>query len=462
MSASYLLRPHQKRALLSDKRHVAMFGGIGSGKTDVSASWVIMKVVEADAWPRGMAQGIIAANTYPQLFDSTLRRMFNNWHGLGIPFEPSELPRTHRPLTVRIGHLGQWREILCRSLERPETLAGVEVGWLDIDEAWGTVIETVDLLNGRVRATAQPNNQTLYTTTLDDFDSWMHQMFVEDFDEARMECIYARTHDNAPNLPPGYIAELRAAYDDALYRRMVLAQWVSLLRGSIYRSFDRDAHVDTRAEFDKKLPVHWWHDFNIAVGKPMSSVLAHFRMGRTPLRPADYQPREGESEDDPGGVPRPEVHIFDEIVIPDAGTEDVAIEAKGGKYADAVPIAKWTISGDAAGRARSPSSKRSDYDVLYQHGFTRQNVPASNPPIKTRHNTFNTMLKAASGDVRIVIHPRCRTLIKGLETGKLKTGARLVEVETYQQHVTTAAGYGIAQHMAIKAKKRKRRRLVSV
>ena len=51
---------------------------------------------------------------------------------------------------------------------------------------------------------------------------------------------------------------------------------------------------------------------------------------------------------------------------------------------------------------------------------------------------MNAMLKAADGTVSLFIHPRCKTLLRGLETVKLKPGAQYVETETREQHVTTA------------------------
>ena len=60
---------------------------------------------------------------------------------------------------------------------------------------------------------------------------------------------------------------------------------------------------------------------------------------------------------------------------------------------------------------------------------------------RERHNQMNAMLKAADGTVSLFIHPRCKTLLRGLETVKLKPGAQYVEAETREQHVTTALGY---------------------
>ncbi|MBT3287751.1 MAG: hypothetical protein HN380_10435 [Victivallales bacterium] len=95
----------------------------------------------------------------------------------------------------------------------------------------------------------------------------------------------------------------------------------------------------------------------------------------------------------------------------------------------------------AAGRARDTRSKTTNYQIIADTGFPRQDVPRTNPPVRERHNQMNAMLKDADGTVSLFIRPRCKTLLRGLETVKLKPGAQYVEAETREQHVTTALGY---------------------
>jgi hypothetical protein len=72
-------------------------------------------------------------------------------------------------------------------------------------------------------------------------------------------------------------------------------------------------------------------------------------------------------------------------------------------------------------------------------------VPRANPPVRERHNQMNAMLKPADGTVSLLIHRRCKTLLRGLETVKFKPGAQYVETETREQRVTTAPGYLVAR-----------------
>lgn len=422
----YQARPHQARALASRKRHVFLGCGVGSGKTDTASVWAPMKCAEALSWPTHKAQGIICANTYPQLYDSTLRNLFVNWDRMGIPFRPAELPRGYYPITLEILIHGQWRQILCRSLDSPKTLAGLEVGWAICDEVWATEFNAIKVINARVRATEQPLNQTLYATTLDDITSWMYD-FVTQTSPDRIEIIYATTYDNEPNLPEGYIEDLKDLYSASEFERMVMAKWVSLKAGRVYPQFDRSRHVAAEPfSYDPLLgAVYWAHDFNVAEGVPLSSVL--------------FQVHPNQDEDG-RRLGEPIVSALDEIVLDGSDVHDACDELEARPYHQGVE--EWVICGDASGR-RLASSKVTDYGILRQRGYTHHRVPNRNPPIRSRIESVRRILRSADDGSRCVISPHCATLIKGLETVSYKPNAVGVEKQTREQHITTALGYAV-------------------
>ncbi|MCB2186730.1 MAG: terminase family protein [Deltaproteobacteria bacterium] len=422
----YRARPHQLRVLNSRKKLVFMGGGVGSGKTDVGSLWALGK---AAATPPGVL-GLVAANSYTQLVDSTLRNLYKNWTTWGVDLEPATLPRRSDPWNLAV-HTGRGRvEILCRSLESYQMLAGVELGWAWLDECFLARREAVDLILARLRDRRMAG-QVLLTTTLDEPGSWLHQMFVENFDPALMDVFYATTYDNQANLPPGYIEGLQAAYPRQLFQRMVLAKWVALGGESIYYNFARAAHVREDAEFEPQRDLLWALDFNIGRGKPMSSCLAQIRPGR-----------------DAAGRVRPELVVFDEIILETADTGQAVTEFQARPWLREL-AGRVRIYGDASGHARDTRSRVTDYAILREAGFPDQRVPARNPPLRDRHNAVNALLKNAAGDVRLSVHPRCRVLIQGLESVRLKQGADYLEEETFAQHVTTALGYLICREFPL-------------
>ena len=454
---------HQLEALNSDAPEIFMGCGWAAGKTTTQGPWIIKKIFEVDYVPPDLNQGLIAANTYQQLINSTLTNLYEQWRAMGIIFKPDTLPKGNAAFKIQVAAHGQWRNILCASLRNDDALHGSEFGFGAIDEAWGAKKQAVDIAISRVRAEYQGSTQVLLTTTLDDQESWMYERYVLDLDrdpsmeydqevgpvtfvdpagrvavKPQRHVIYAPTWANLHNLAPGYYEKQLASLDERSKARFLDAKWVSLLSGLIYPQFQQTLHVSEMAEFDPSLPVYWSHDFNIGVDsegnpKPMSSCLAQVKKG-------PRVDKRGNIVLGPDGRPlmRPELHVFDEIILDSSDTNDVVEAIKEKPWFTSV--SKFIITGDASGRAKDTRSGTTDYKILKAAGYKRQQVPKANPQRKVRYNEVGAMLRASNGDVRFKLHPRCRTLKRGLESTRFKPGGDK-ELETRSQHVTTALGY---------------------
>ena len=408
MPQDIALLNHQYRVLASKKREVFLGGGVGAGKTMIGSLWAILK---ARKTPKDV-YGLIVSNTYPQLYDTTIRALYDIAGKAGIKMLPAQIPRGRGPTDLLIQTPSGQTRVLIRSLEHYERLSGLEVGWFWADEVWQTRKEAIDVLNARLRDKRMGRLQSLYTSTLDDPSTWMYQRFVENVNPKRTDVFYAKTEDN-PHLPKDYIDTLKSTYSESMYRRMVLSEWVALDQNRIYTSFSRNHNVSDEVRREEGLPLLWSHDFNIGMGKPMSSCILQFH------------PRTNE------------YHVIDEIILDKADTHDAVDEFLSRYSSEGV-----VIYGDASGQARDTRSRLTDFEILRRAGFTNQKVPRSNPPVRERHNLVNALLKSADGKVRIKISPKCKTLIKGLDTVHLKKGANYVEDDSQrEQHVTTALGY---------------------
>jgi hypothetical protein len=422
----YRARPHQAQVIKSKKKLVFMGGGVGAGKTDVGSIWVWRK---AGVTPKGVV-GVICANTYSQLLDSTLWNCYRKWNEWGLDVRPRDLPKVHRPFNIHIYNGNHFVEIRCRSLDAYQLLSGQEVGWIWVDEAFLTKKEAIDVLLARLRDKRMPPEdylQLLMTTTLDEPSGWMYELFVDNFDPRMMEVLYARTYDNLKNLPDDYIPTLQKLYTKRMFERMVDCKWVALDADVIYYNFERNVHISKHAEYDPYLPIIWSHDFNIGSGKPMSSCLGQVKRAYGP-----------------DGVMREELHWFDEIVIESADTNEAVEEFKQREWVEPYQYERVIVHGDASGKSRDTRSKTTDYGIIEAAGFDVSAVPRSNPPIRERHNAANALLKNAADDVRMLVHPRCKQLAKGLETCTLKKGAQYLEDDTiFSQHVTAACTYAV-------------------
>ena len=427
---------HQEKALQSVKPYVFLGCGVGAGKTHVGSGWVMPKLIQQHK----KAIGLIGANSYAQLIDSTLRNVFKLWDLWGIDYHPKELPRGHKPFSIFVRISGSWVEILCRSLDSYLMLSGIELSWAWLDEVFQTKKEAIDIVDARLRESRDSDlpsemlvnvprtkNQLLLTTTLDDPSTWMYEMFVDKFNPKLMDVIYATTHSNEKNLPVGYVERLKASYTKEQFDRMVLAKWVFLGGMQIYYAFSRDNINADIAEYDPDLPIRWTHDFNIGQGKPMSSALCQIKK------------QDG----------KPIMTQFDELILESTDTNQAIREYESRKWIKTTPKHNTIIYGDASGRAKDTRSNTTDYGLLRDAGFTRQVVPRANPSIRDRHNAVNALMKNANNEIRYYVHPRCKTTIKGWETVKLKKGANYLEEETYSQHVTTANGYFVMEEFPL-------------
>jgi hypothetical protein len=305
-----------------------------------------------------------------------------------------------------------------------KSTTGVDICWVEeaeavSEESWRTLIPTI----------RKPGSEIWLTWNREDPESATEQRFIIN-PPANSRIVEINYTDNPwfPEVLEEERLEDLHRYDKHMYAHVWLGHCIERTGLEIYYAFEDKLHVSDSVKYNPALPIRWSHDFNIGEGKPMSSCL-----GQIVEAPG------------PDGKPRKELHIFDELILETADTNEAAEEMLG-RYGCKNVI----VYGDASGKARDTRSKKTDYAILSERGFTVQRVPAANPPIRERHNAVNALLKNAAGDVRVKIHPRCKTLIKGLKTVKLKPGAQYLEEETYSQHCTTAFGYMVIAEFPIR------------
>jgi hypothetical protein len=360
---------------------VCLAGGVGCGKTEVG---IVKSVIKSFEEKRSM--GVIASNTYTQLQDATLTRFLmrlDEW---------------------KIRHKMNWNRmvlkiadnppILCRSLTNWEKLAGIEIGWYYIDEAWGSPIDGFRELNRRMRCPHAKMLQGFLTTNLNGYD-WIYEEFYEKPLEdknlrSKRGLIRATTLDN-PILVKDYIENLSATLTYELLQQWVFAQFVNINAKAAYYNFRRTTHVDAeRASFREDLPLRFTMDFN-------------------------YNPLCGSVGQQAGNTG----WTFEEFVLEQASTYDLCDKFitqfrnfRGDVY----------VYGDATGKRHQTQSKHSDYDIIRNKlrpifgDRLHLKVPGHNPPIRDRLNSVNMKLKNALSVATYFIHPRCRKTILDFET----------------------------------------------
>ena len=407
---TYKRNPFQKRikeALARNKLINAFFAGWRTGKTDYIC---IEHIVKRQLYSNPDVLHLIAANTYSQLIDSTLRTLFSKLDLLGIPHEPRQLPKTSRPFSLFIYNGDKWVEFLCRSMDNFDTVAGTTLGSFWLDEVWNTEKWTYDLALSRLSDKTSKHLQGVLSSTTDEPGHWMYTEIVQKLQFNKpignglkpsdlIEIVYGSTYDNAKNLAPGYIEGLETSLDPKLFQRYVKAAWISLVQGKMFYQFDRDLHLRD-LKYDQHLPLFISSDFNI-----------------DPMCWSIWQRH------------KDELWCIDQIMVPgNADTETCCRELATRYFQNPQNHRSLIWFGDASGRSGSTKSQNSDYDII--KAFCRANrlqlnlqVDLSNPSIRDSANAVNARLKNGQGTVNLFFDKhKCPDVILSVEGCSYKPG----------------------------------------
>ncbi|WP_281661601.1 terminase large subunit domain-containing protein [Microvirgula aerodenitrificans] len=370
--ASFLAMPHKFRAYVA---------GFGSGKT-----WVGCGGLMQHFWEYPRINAGYFAPTYPQIRDifyPTVEEVARDW-GLRV-----DIVESNKEVHIYEGR--RYRgTVICRSMEKPETIIGFKIGKALCDEldvmkapkarlAWRKII-------ARMRYAVDGLKNGVDVTTTPEGFKFVYEQFVKAVrDKPHLGGLYgliqASTYDNAANLPDDYIQSLLDSYPPELIDAYLRGQFVNLTSGSIYPNFDRNLN-HTDAEMREGEPLHIGMDFNVL---RMAAVVYVIRDGR-PL-------------------------AVDELVDVRDTPAMARMIAERWRPGHAI-----TIYPDASGQnTSSKSASESDLSILRQAGFSL-NVTGTNPAVRDRVLATNAMLLNANGERRMLVNThRCPKFTEGLE-----------------------------------------------
>jgi phage terminase large subunit len=219
-----LLFPRQMRFVRDTRPYPAYVGGIGSGKSFAGAAKVVSRINRKEL-------GMIAAPTYPMLRDATRRTLLEMFDLFGIPYD---LHKSENIITIpNSGH-----EILCRSLDNPDTLRGPNLDYAWIDEGGLIDREGWRVVKGRVRTGSNP--QAWITTTPKGrnylWEEWERDGTGNELDPTH-PLYRVRTTENY-HLPEGWAEGL--GYTDEFYSQEIGGEFVAF-EGLVYAGFNRAA-----------------------------------------------------------------------------------------------------------------------------------------------------------------------------------------------------------------------------
>jgi hypothetical protein len=409
----YTPLPSQAAFHKSTARMKGFSGPIGAGKSQALCHEAIRLSYVNPGRP-----GLIGAPTYPMLRDTTQQALFDILNSNQIPYE---FAKAENILVMR--ETGS--RIMFRPLDEFERLRGTNLAWFGLDELTYTPEAAWLRLEGRLRDPKATRLCGFAVWTPKGYD-WVYQRFISE-PKPGYEAILAKPYENRFLLEqvPDFYDRLKSSYDEKFYQQEVLGQYLHMRGGLVYHTFDRTIHVG-EIEVDRNLPLLWALDFNV---DPMSSVVAQIKGGG--------------------------IRALDEIVLRHATTEEACVRFHETFGTHAAGI---VVSGDASGN-NAQTTGSSDYEIIRE--FFRVNgrvpiefrVPKANPHVRERVNLMNAKLKSAAGEIQMLVHRRCKELIKDFEQVSYKEDSNQVDKEKDRNrtHLSDALGYLVWQECRVQA-----------
>lgn len=214
----------QRAFLASTAPNVLIAGGFGSGKTTAVALKILQLAAENPGVP-----GLVLSQTWGSLWSTTMRRLFTI---LRATLARDQIPRIIDRGGECYFHFGDDVPIYLRSAKHTETYDGLDVGWLVGDEIrhWNHESYNVALGRRRLRC-ALP--QSCFAST-----PAMHWM-AEEYNRGKpgRDLIRAPTSQNAANLDPNFIPNLRLSYSRRM-QQAVIDGVFTVLEGSVFEELD--------------------------------------------------------------------------------------------------------------------------------------------------------------------------------------------------------------------------------
>lgn len=304
-----------------------------------------------------------------------------------------------------------------KGADNPDSLRGVGIHFLIIDEAQDVKSETWELV---LRPTlSSTGGRVLFIGTPKSFN-WLYDRFVEgQKGNAYIDPTTKKPVINdwkswqfptamSPFIPKKEIEMARRDMDPKSFRQEYMASFEAM-SGRVYYPFDRNVHVGDY-EFNPNLPIKIGMDFNI---DPMSMIIM---------------------QEQPNG----EIWVVDEVILAGSNTQESADELVRRYFRYMKNIA---IYPDPAGNNRNHDRGETSLDILREAGFKAIKFRRKHPAVQDRVNAVNRLLMTADGMARLKVNRNCKTLIASLEQTIYKAGTNEVDKTQGLEHATDALGY---------------------
>jgi hypothetical protein len=247
--------------------------------------------------------------------------------------------------------------------------------------------------------------KALFIGTPRGIGNWAYEVYQNTQDDPTNWQSFSYTTLDGGQVPQEEIAQARKDLDERTFRQEYMATFETF-SGRIYYAFDRALNV---VKYEGTTPdvVYVGMDFNI---DPMSAVVA-VRIGDT-------------------------LHIIDEVRMFSSNTQEMITELK-----QRFPGTKFWVYPDPAGNQRKTSAGGvTDVTLLSNAGFVVK-APRVHTPVRDRINAVNSRLCSSTSIRHLIIDPKCKYTIEGLERQIYKEGSSQPDKDSGYDHMNDALGY---------------------
>jgi len=333
-----------------------------------------------------------------------MQEVFNQ---VGINYR---IHKTFYNFTIR--YMGAEFTAMMRSYQNPQSLTGKNLTDFIIDEFDKESNEQnqKDIWTECIARIREQECGTGAIVTTPEGKRYTYTLYQEkNRDNPNFKLIRASTANNH-FLPPDYVTNLYEQYDSLMVQRYIDGEFVSINGLAAYYAF-KPSHVTADAVDNPALPIWVGIDFNV---NPMSACL--------------MQTKKVEGSNDVV------VDVFDEFFIPNANTNKL-VEAILHFY----PKRELNACPDMTGAARKTAADYSDLQILQKSGF--RIFGQGSLTERTRLNITNNLLEKG----RVRINPKCKNLIRGLESVQTNDYGQLDKKESGRKwtDITDAFTYGL-------------------
>jgi hypothetical protein len=296
--------------------------------------------------------------------------------------------------------------IALKGADNEDSLRGIGLDYLILDEFADIKPEAFyEVLRPTL---ADKQGKALFIGTPKGIANWAYDLYQMEHEIPGSWKSFQYTTIDGGNVKPEEIEAARGDLDERQFRQEFLATFETYA-GRIYYAFDRVLNTKPPEEagvIDLSVLYTGW-DFNI---DPMSVVIA-VRNGDT-------------------------LYVIDEIRMFSSNTQEAVDELKQ-RY----PKSRIWAFPDPASRQRKTSAGGStDLTILQNAGFVVK-VPHAHTPVRDRLNAVNARLCSSTGVRNLIINPKCKYTVEGLERHTYKEGTTQPDKDSGYDHQMDALGY---------------------